>query len=664
MPRHLALGNGKMLVNFDAELNMRDLYYPRVGEANHILGHRNALGVWVDGAFDWVHSDSWVRTLAYEDETLVSTVRAFHSGLGIQLEMTDAVHHRENLFLKRIEVTNLRDREREVRIFFTHDFCIDESDIGDTSLYDLATDSIIHYKRNICFLISGIGPEEGIFQYANGTKRFGGNEGTWRDAEDGWLEGNPIAQGSVDSTLSFRLFLDARACGMLDYWIACGRDFEETRRLHRMVRREGVTKLQEETRTYWRAWLGKNRWDFKDLSDQIVQLFMRSLLVIRTQIDQDGAILAANDTDILRFNRDHYSYMWPRDGALVAFALDKAGYTELTREFFKFCCRGVSRGGYLWHKYHPDGSVGSSWHPWVCDNGPQLPIQEDETALVLWALWHHYTRTRSLEFVEESYGRLIKPAGDFMCGYRDPNTGLPLESYDLWEERRGVFTFTASAVWAGLVAACRFAQLFGDDRRARKYEKAAVEVRTGILNHLYDPAEKRFARGATLVDGGVVRDMTVESSVYGLYGFGVLEADDPRLERTFEAVREGLWVPGAIGGLARYEGDYYFSRGIAGVPGNPWIICTLWLCEWTIGKARDVHELNEARELLSWVVDRAFETGILPEQLNPTNGEPLSVAPLTWSHSTFVLAVLKYIDAVNEIEARARLADAWHASLE
>ena len=38
------------------------------------------------------------------------------------------------------------------------------------------------------------------------------------------------------------------------------------------------------------------------------------------------------------------------------------------------------------HKYNPDGSVGSSWHPWCGSDGLlQLPIQEDETALTLFA---------------------------------------------------------------------------------------------------------------------------------------------------------------------------------------------------------------------------------------------------------------------------------------
>ena len=48
-----------------------------------------------------------------------------------------------------------------------------------------------------------------IDEYATGTSGFHGAEGTWRDAEDGHLQGNPIAQGSVDSTISHHVTLDA-----------------------------------------------------------------------------------------------------------------------------------------------------------------------------------------------------------------------------------------------------------------------------------------------------------------------------------------------------------------------------------------------------------------------------------------------------------------------
>ena len=95
--------------------------------------------------------------------------------------------------------------------------------------------------------------------------------------------------------------------------------------------------------------------------------------------------------------------MWPRDGALVAHALDLAGYQEPPRRFFEFCADVLTPEGYLLHKYKPDGSLGSSWHPWIGPNGdggaqtPQLPIQEDETALAIWALWKHFQRYRDIE---------------------------------------------------------------------------------------------------------------------------------------------------------------------------------------------------------------------------------------------------------------------------
>ena len=65
------------------------------------------------------------------------------------------------------------------------------------------------------------------------------------------------------------------------------------------------------------------------------------------------------------------------------------------------CSRLMTPEGFLLHKYNPDGSAGSSWHPWMSPDGKrQLPIQEDETALVLWALWEHFAKFHDVEFVK------------------------------------------------------------------------------------------------------------------------------------------------------------------------------------------------------------------------------------------------------------------------
>lgn len=651
MPRPLVTGNGKILVCFDAHLVMRDLYYPYVGQVNHIVGRRNQAGFWIDDHFVWMGDAGWQRELRYCPGSLVTASLCRHGGLGLEVEVRDGVHYRENIFLRRLRVRNREGRPRLAKVFVTNDFNLDESDVGDTALWDPTLGVIYHYKRNRCFLIGGLGPEGGVHQYATGRKRFQGAEGTWRDAEDGWLECHPISQGAVDSTISFELPLPAHGEADLYYWIVVSDGFVQARRGHELIEREGPDVLLEQTEAYWRSWANSRVARVEGLPPEMVDAYRRSLLVVRTQIDQEGAVLAANDSDILEYNRDHYSYMWPRDGAFIAAALDRAGYGALTRPFFRFCARGVSEGGFLWHKYNPDGTVGSSWHPWLGPRGVQLPIQEDETALVLWALGQYHREDPNLEFIETMYAPLIRPAADFLVGYRDPNTWLPLESYDLWEERRGIFTFTTAATIAGLKAAAEIATLLGDGRNAARYNRAAEQTTEALVRYLYDADRGRFLRGVYVRDGELVPDDTLESSTAGVFLLGVLPPNDQRVVSTMEALRDRLWCRTPVGGIGRYWNDYYFrvTNDLERAPGNPWVICTLWLARWHIATARTEADLEPAFALVRWTLGHAFSTGVLPEQIDPLNGGPLSVAPLTWSHATLVDTLLDLAQKLREV---------------
>jgi len=319
----------------------------------------------------------------------------------------------------------------------------------------------------------------------------------------------------VDSAIGFDVTLPPEGTETLYYWIAAGVGFDSAQAVHQMAASAGPERLLEETATFWRSWVHKEERALEGLPPELAAFFKRSVLVARTQIDNRGGILAANDSDILRHNRDHYSYVWPRDGAMVAYALDLAGYHALTARFFRFCERAVSREGFLWHKYHPNGSVGSTWHPWPPKSDYVLPLQEDETASVLWALGNHYRRSRDIEFIDSLYPTLIEPAAEFLASYRDPETKLPRPSWDLWEERQGVFTYTAAAVVAGLEAAAGFAGLFGDPAAGR-WREAAAEVREAVLERLYDPKLGRFLRGAYRSDEGLSPDYTLDSSLFGL----------------------------------------------------------------------------------------------------------------------------------------------------
>jgi GH15 family glucan-1,4-alpha-glucosidase len=641
MPRDIPVGNGSLLVTFDELYRIRDIYFPYVGNENHSEGHPFHFGVWADGAFAWVEEKGWTRELRYEDETLVTDVRLVNDRLGVEILCSDAVDFHENIFLRRLRVKNLADKARGIRVFLHHDFYISETEVGDTAYFDPDTMALIHYKGQRYFLI---GADSGLESFATGRKAFQGQEGTWRDAEDGRLEMSAITEGSVDSTIGQSFKLEAGATGEMFYWLAAGASHAEVAQLHRLAQDKSPAALLTRTRDYWRAWVNKNDLDFQDLPASIVQLFKRSLLITRTQIDSRGAILAANDSDVTLRATDHYSYLWPRDGALVAYALDSAGYAGITRNFFDLCGRIITPEGYFLQKYNPDGSVASGWHAsWNPHTKERLtPIQEDETALVLWALWHHYDKFRDIEFMRHLYRPLIIRAADFMVGFRDPVSKLPQPSWNLWEDRKGIHAFTCATVVGGLRAAAKFARLFGEVNLGIGYETVADEIAHAMKRHLYRPEHGRFARAVNpRNDGGFDVDATLDASLFGLWYFGAFAADDPLVVATMEAVEKGLWANTRIGGLARYTGDGYLrvveDNSVA--PGNPWFICTLWLAEYYLAR----HETARAIEILEWVMQRALPSGVLAEQVNPLTGEPVSVSPLTWSHSTFVAVVMSYL---------------------
>jgi len=145
--------------------------------------------------------------------------------------------------------------------------------------------------------------------------------------------------------------------------------------------------------------------------------------------------------------------------------------------------------------------------------------------------------------------------------------------------------------------------------------------------------------------GGLEVDQTCDSSIWGLFAFGMYAAEDPRINATMDALRQRLWLRTETGGMARYENDGYY-RISNDVPGNPWFISTLWLAEYLIRKGKEEDELKEAVGILSWVADHALPSGVLAEQLHPYSGEPLSVSPLTWSHATFVATTQRYLQRV------------------
>lgn len=656
MPRDIPVGNGDLLITFDHLYRVRDVYFPRVGRHNHTDGHVQRFGVWVDGEFAWIDDAGWQRKLKYQPDTLSTDVRLVHEGLGLEIMSSDCVDFHEPVYFRRCLVRDLSGNPRDVRLFFHCDLSINGSPVGDTANYDPESSAVVLYKDDSYFLLNGSDRHKiGIDQWAIGAKRIGDAEGTWRDAEDGILGRNGISQGSVDATVGYNLAVPAFGEASITHWMACGHSYKEVKDINNRIWERGPDRLIARTESYWKLWCRKEPIDMTGLPAKVSDLYYRSQLVLRTQIDNGGAIIAANDSDITHFAGDHYSYCWMRDGALVAHALILAGQSELSRGFFRFADRCIEDQGYFLHKYTPDGRLASSWHPWMIDGKKIMPIQQDETALTVWALRQHFNTFRDVEFIKPLYSRLIAKPAEWMLSYRDHN-GLPQQSWDLWEERRGVHAFTVAATIGALRAASAFAEDFGEIDRAAAFREGAERMKSALTKHFWHPEQRAFARMATPLEDGTYRlDMTRDSANFALWAFGAFSPNDPFIEAEMTGLRDRLWCKTDVGGCARYERDYYHqveTTNTDDIPGNPWVICTLWQAWWQIDRATTVEEVEAALPVLEWCVERAHESGVMAEQYDPHTGAPISVSPLTWSHATYVVVCIRYVQKMAELRAR------------
>lgn len=646
--RSIVLSNGELCVALDERAQVRDIYYPHVGFEDHVRGHYvHRVGVWVDGTLSWLGEDSaWDITVSSEVDALASAVSARHAVLGVELTMTDIVYNERAVFIRRIGIKNTSDKNRVVKLFMAHQFEIYKSHGSDTAYFDPAAYALIHYKGRRVFLVSAMLDGVHFEDYACGRANFQGREGSHRDAEDGVLSKNAIEHGPADSILGLYGNYAPGQSRTAYYWIAAAESIQAAHELNEYVHTKKPEHMVRTALKYWHAWVGAYPWNFHGLSAEHVALFKRSLLAVRAHVDSGGGIIASVDSDMLQHGLDTYCYVWPRDAAYAAIALDLAGDDNVAKRFFEFSRSVLAPEGYFLHKYLPDGSLGSSWHPWVVGGMRQLPIQEDGTALVLIALRAHYAHSRDLEFIEQMYNPLVEKAADFLVHYRDEKTGLPKPSYDLWEEKRGCATYSAASVYGGLIAAAELSNLLGKDEHEKHYRDAAEDVKRAILEHLWD--EERGVFRKMILPGAEVDETVDISSAYGVFAFGVLPSDDPKLKRAFaESVRR-LSYGVEIGGLARYEGDQYY-RTSGNAAGNPWIITTLWYAEYLIAAAKNEHDLDRVRDIFTWVVKRAQPSGMLAEQVDPLSGAQLSATPLMWSHAGYVTAVLKYLDKLESL---------------
>src|SRR5438045_2781322 len=131
MPRPLVFGNGRLLVQLDSKGRIRDFFWPEVGIRNHVAGHHHHFGVWCEGQFHWTEWKEWDVAQEYLPGTMVGVTTFTSASIGLVIEARDEVIG--DSFIRKLTLTNLRDMPRSIELFFSQDFRIAESEIGDTA---------------------------------------------------------------------------------------------------------------------------------------------------------------------------------------------------------------------------------------------------------------------------------------------------------------------------------------------------------------------------------------------------------------------------------------------------------------------------------------------------------------------------------------------------
>lgn len=638
------LSNGSMMVGLNEFGLVHDFYFPYVGQENlsNARSPQHLIGVWADGKFAWLNNGEWRISVDFEADALVSKITAENPHLKVKLDFTDFIDSEYTAFCRQIKVTNLSDKQSEIRIFMHQVFTISRSGRTDTALYVPEKNYIYDYKGRCALLISARDSQNRPFdQFAIGNFGIEGKEGTYKDAEDGNLEGNLVEHGSVDSVIRCVFNLGAGSSDKLDYLVVASFSQIDAEAIHDNLFEHGMHSRLDAARAYWRDWFKVAEESIEKIGEEHRPIFKKSMMIIKAHIDKRGGIIASGDSSIYNYGRDYYSYVWPRDGALTMMTLIRLGYSHEPKRFLEFCIDTINPAGYMMHKYQPDRSIGSTWHPLMHRHHPELAIQEDETALVILALFAFLEKFPDDKFRQFSYDNLVRPAANFMAKFIDEQTNLPHASYDLWEERFGTHTFTVTVTKAALSRASELARQIGNNESAEAWQKASDRIKDAQIQ-MYNPELNRYRKGQYLnLEGQIEYDETADTSTL----FGFMEFDSGSIysnevTKTAETVESLLFNSSPAGGVVRYEHDSYFLAHSEYL-GNPWIICTLWLANYYLANEKR----DRAAELVSWCTSTALLSGVLPEQVDPVDKTQIGVSPLVWSHAELVNTLLEFYKA-------------------
>lgn len=444
------------------------------------------------------------------------------------------------------------------------------------AMRDLLADNIVALPQVFPDLSSPIDPAvTDIFRCADPRpvfERLGWRhtaDDAWEDAGDGFLGQSPVAAGEVNEALLTPLDpvpegdgWAARAAVIFSPGATAADAISGAQAVAEPRR---IAEEAEEAVTAWLEGVALPQ----SLPPRVRAVARRALLNLRVGTDAEtGAIVASPS------RQPPYGLDWPRDGAFFNAALEVAGLSELA---------GRRADLYLqWQRAEPalpvpvldqpppvDPSTGrSDTYPagaWEMNYYPDgmtggiFRFEIDNTAFALWLVLAHVGALPPAEVPSYLQQRWtpIERAAALLARWRDPATGLQAPAQ---EDDNPGYTQTlhgAVTVFGALDLAARAARAAGKEREARDWGFRACELRSAILDLLYDEEAGRFT-----MDPGRPFDPArapLGPGAWLVWPMRVLPWDDPRIRPEVLGQLDAIEPTVAL----QTEGGSYFMKNTA-----------------------------------------------------------------------------------------------------
>jgi pentatricopeptide repeat protein len=371
----------------------------------------------------------------------------------------------------------------------------------------------------------------------------------------------------------------------------------------------------------WQRWMA-----FFNYEGPQAPLVRRSAITLKL-LDHfaNGAIVAAPTSSLPELiggvrNWD-YRYAWIRDAAFSVYALRRIGLEHEARAFLGWVLDEVERPERPRVLYNLDGKQPQpEWkdpelegyrqsRPVRWGNAAADQVQHDVYGEILdcayqWA-------ARSGEITKHLWQHLRGFVEAARREWQTPDQGI-------WEVRTPgrVFTYSAVLCQVALDRGARLAERLNLPGDVKGWWHDAEKIREAILEEAWDDSLSTLTEH--LGGGGL------DASLLSLPLRRVIPADHPKMVATTEAINKRLGAGNGL--LYRYLPD----ESPDGLPGHEgaFLLCSFWLVDNLAKQGR----MDEAMALYDSLCERAGPLGLLPEEIDPANGEFLGNYPQAFSH--------------------------------